>query len=295
MMNRRNFLQQAGLASAAMMAGSRMLSAAPAERRVGLQLYTLREYIGKDVKGVIARVAAAGYREVEIFGYSKSNHFWGTSAADFSALLKAHHITSPSGHYGLDQYLGSEAKLDDLKEWIEVAHTLGHQYLTVPYIADSFRKDADGFKAVAHKFNKAAALCKQEGLQFAYHNHAFEFEPVGGTTGYEILLKETDPSLVKFEMDIYWIVRGGKDPITLFREHPGRFVMWHVKDMDRANPHLNTEVGKGSIDYKKIFKAAKLSGVTHFIMEQENFAIDAYESITESCRYIRQSLLPVIS
>ncbi len=143
----------------------------------------------------------------------------------------------------------------------------------------------------AQRLNEAGELTKKAGIQMAYHNHDFEFKDFGGQTGYDILLKETDPKLVKMEMDIYWIVRGGTDPVTLFKKHPGRFALWHVKDMDKANPKLNTEIGTGSINFRKIFANAKLAGLDYAFVEQENFKIDPYQSIAQSAVYLKQALL----
>ncbi len=294
MISRRNFMQQAGLVTAVMLVRPNILCSEPKQRKVGIQLYTLRDEIGKDLKRVIVKIAEAGYKEIEMFGFSKKDKFWGIEPRLLKDILASHQLTSPSGHYGLDEYLAPEGKEDDLKVNIEAGAALGHSYLTVPYLDDRFRRSADDYKKIAEKFNKAAELCKKSGLRFAYHNHDFEFEAIGNTTGYDILLKETDPSLVKFELDIYWAVRGKKDPVKMFNDHPGRFTMWHVKDMDRAKPELNTEIGKGSIDYKKIFAAAKVSGVEHILVEQENFSIDPYDSITESCSYIKGSLIPLM-
>ena len=125
----------------------------------------------------------------------------------------------------------------------------------------------------------------------AYHNHDFEFTKYGNETGYETLLSGTDKDNVKFEMDLYWVVRSGNDPVELFRKHPGRFPMWHVKDMDKTNPKINTEVGTGSIDFKSIYKNSKEAGLEHLIEEQENFSIDPFVSIKKSFDYVNHDLI----
>ena len=154
------------------------------------------------------------------------------------------------------------------------------------------RASAADFKAVAGRLNKAGELCKAAGLRLGYHNHDFEFKPVDGTRLYDVLLTETDPGLVDFEMDIYWVVRAGQDPAQLLKAHPGRFPLWHVKDMDRAKPELNTEVGVGSIGFPKLFALAATAGLKHAFMEQENFSLDAYQSIAQSAAYLNKKLLP---
>jgi sugar phosphate isomerase/epimerase len=289
MINRRTFLTHAGLIGAGV-ALLPKLSLAAGNRVAGLQLYTLRDELPKDVRGVIAKVAKAGYKEVEVFGYSKKNGFWGLTPTEFKKLLDQHGLKSPSGHYGVNFSLG-EDKFDDLDAAIEAAKILGHQYVTIPSVNASPYKTAADSKKLAAKFNLAAKRVKAAGLMMAYHNHNFEFVPVDGTSLYEVLLKETDPSLVSFEMDLYWVVRAGQDPIKWFEKYPGRFAMVHVKDMDKQDRKLNTEVGKGDINFKQIFAKAKLAGIKHYIVEQENFKIDPYVSITESCKYLRDTLL----
>jgi sugar phosphate isomerase/epimerase len=289
MINRRTFLTHAGLIGAGV-ALLPKLSLAADNRVAGLQLYTLRDELPKDVRGVIAKVAKAGYKEVEVFGYSKKNGFWGLQPAEFKKLLDQHGLKSPSGHYGMDRLLG-EGKLDEVEDAITAGKILGHQYITMPYIDAKFRKTSADLKNVATKLNMAAKRVKAVGLKMAYHNHDFEFMPIDGTTLYEVLLKETDPAMVSFEMDLYWVVRAGQDPIKWFEKYPGRFAMVHVKDMDKQDRKLNTEVGKGDVNFKQIFAKAKLAGIKHYIVEQENFKIDPYVSITESCKYLRDTLL----
>ncbi len=291
MTSRRKFLTQAGLLSAGVLIAPQLLSAKASNSKiVGLQLYSLREQLPKDVKGVIAKVAAAGYKNVETFGYSKKNGFWGLDAKAFSDLLKANGLSTASGHFGMDQYF-VEGKTDDLESYIEAANITGMSYVIVPSINGEVLKSADEFKTVAEKMNKAAELCKKSGLKLGYHNHNFEWKPIDNTTFYDVLLKETDPELVHMEMDIYWVVRAGQDPVKLFEQHPGRFALCHLKDMDKTNHNLNTEIGKGTIDFKTILSNAKLAGLKHFIVEQENYInIDPYISITESAAYVKNVL-----
>jgi sugar phosphate isomerase/epimerase len=289
MTTRREFLTQAGLISAGLMIAPGLLSA-KGTNVVGLQLYSLRDQLPKDVKGVIAKVAAAGYKEVETFGYSKQNGFWGLDAKAFSSLLKANGLTTPSGHFGMDEYF-VHGKTTDLESYIEAANATGMKYVVVPSINGEVLKSADQFKQVAEKLNKAAEMCKKSGLQLGYHNHNFEWKPIDGTTFYDTILKETDPKLVHMEMDIFWVVRAGQDPVKLFRQHPGRFALCHIKDRDKKQTDLNTEIGKGSIDFKTILSHAKLAGLKHFIVEQENYInIDPFVSIAESAAYVKNTL-----
>jgi sugar phosphate isomerase/epimerase len=289
MTTRRTFLAQAGLISAGVLIAPELLKA-NTKPIAGLQLYSLRDQLPKDVKGVIAKVARAGYKEVETFGYSKKSGFWGLDAKAFSSLLKANGLTTPSGHYGMNQFF-VEGKTEDLESYIEAANNTGQTYIVVPSIDGSVLKSASDFKKVAENLNKAAEICKKSGLQLGYHNHNFEWKPIDGTTFYDTILKDTDPKLVHMEMDIFWVVRAGQDPVKIFEQHPGRFALCHIKDRDKQNPDINTEVGKGSIDFKTILSKGKLAGLKHFIMEQENYTnIDPYVSITESCNYMKNTL-----
>ncbi|MGN6398416.1 MAG: sugar phosphate isomerase/epimerase family protein [Mucilaginibacter sp.] len=290
MTTRRKFLAQAGMLTAGALAAPRLLSAMPEGKVVGLQLYTLRDQLPKDPKGVIAKVAAAGYKEVETFGYSKKGGFWGLDAKSFSNLLKAHGLKTPSGHFGMDEFL-LQGKTTELENNIAAANATGMTYVVIPSVNGEALKSADAFKKIAEKMNKAAEICGKAGLKLGYHNHNFEWKPVDGTTFYDTILKNTDPKLVNMEMDIFWVVRAGQDPVKLFNQHPGRFALCHIKDRDKKQTDLNTEIGKGSIDFKTIMSHAKEAGLKHFIVEQENFInIDPYVSIAESAAYVKNVL-----
>ncbi|MEJ7693443.1 sugar phosphate isomerase/epimerase [Daejeonella sp.] len=288
MTDRRTFIQQAAVISAGLLAIPTDLLSKP-NGKVGLQLYTLRNQISKDVRGVISRVANIGFREVETYGYSLKGGFWGLNIKEFRSLLKDHGLKSPSGHYNFEPYLGTD-NMDSLKENIEAAQGIRQKYLTVPYLSEPLRKNLDSYKILAAKLNQAAVLARKAGLQLVYHNHDFEFKDFNGTTGYDILLRETDPSDLKFELDIYWTVKAGKNPVALFEQNPGRYVLWHVKDMEKVDKTF-TEVGSGSIDYKQLFAKAKLSGMKHFFVEQDVIKIDPYESITRSFQHVKNNIL----
>ena len=217
-----------------------------------------------------------------------------TSSFAFSpigTLLKENGITSPSGHFAMDNFIAGK-NTDELQSYIEAANILGSKYVTVPYIGSDLRKNANDYKKVAQKLNEAGTLCKASGLKIAYHNHNSEFKKFEKTSGYEILLKETDQKLVDFELDLYWASRVGQDILKIFKDHPGRFKLWHVKDMDKINQNLNAEIGTGSINFKLLFDAAKLAGVKHFIVEHEtNYKPDELGSIKTSFDYVGNQLL----
>lgn len=290
MIKRRDFIINSSLALGALaIAPSLAFSIKP--RNIGIQLYTLREAFSKDVKEVLEHVAKSGYKEVETYGYSSEKGFFGTSAKDFKKIMNDNGLKAPSGHYDFNSYI-KDNNADFLKASIECANQLGSEYITVPYLDEKLRSDLDGFKRIAQKINEAAVLCKQSGLKLAYHNHDFEFKKFGNQTGYEILLQETDKKLVDFELDLYWVVRSGNDPLELFKANPGRFTMWHVKDMDKSKAEWNTEIGEGSINFKAIFAEAKLSGMQHFFVEQEtNYSPNPMESIKTSWDFVSKQLL----
>ena len=290
MATRRSFLQQSALLSAGFLIQPSFIW--EAQHKIGLQLYTLRDIINKDVKGVIKQVADSGYQEVEMYGLSADNKFFGLSVKQFADLLKANNLSSSGGHYMPENYLFKNGNGDDVKNLCDVANTLGNKYLIIPWMSEDKRRSIEQYKALAERLNKAGEITKKSGLQLAYHNHDFEFADINGQNGYDILLNDTDKDLLKMEMDLYWVVRAGYDPVTLFKKHPGRFHLWHVKDMSKLNKAQNTEVCNGSIDFKTIFANAKLSGVKHYMVEQENnYMPDIFGSIKTSCSYTKTALL----
>jgi sugar phosphate isomerase/epimerase len=301
MTTRRSFLQKVSLASAAAFLSPSLITTALAGSakvsKIGIGLFTLREQLTADVKATIAQVAKIGYNQVETYygypGKYEVKGFWGLEAKDFNTLLKANGLTSPSGHYNVTEFLSSG---DDkvLKSHIETAATVAQKYFVIPALPADIRANGtlDDYKRMASKFNQAAELCQKSGLKLAYHNHNFEFKDQGnGVTGYEILLKETDAKLVGFELDIFWAVNAGLNPVDMFKKNPGRYKMFHVKDMDKSDKSVFVEVGSGRIDFKSIFAASKLAGVDYIFTEQDIIKKAPYESIAESYNYIKKNLL----
>lgn len=258
---------------------------------VGLQLYSLREMLPKDVKGTLQKVAAAGYTQVELYGFNINDQFWGLTPVALKKILDDNKLNPISGHFNMFPYLltGDEA---ELKAAIVAAQTLGLKYITIPWLTPEMRTSADDYRTLAKRLNYAGQLCKKAGLKLVYHNHDFEFIKYGNETGMDILLKNTDKKLVDFELDIYWVIRSGLDPHDLFKANPRRYVMWHIKDMDKADPNLNAEIGSGTIDYKRIFKDVKLSGMKYSFVEHEtNYKPDRIGSITQSYIYLKENIL----
>lgn len=290
MITRRNFIINTSLAATAVLALP-SFAFSMNKKEIGLQLYTLREELPKNVKQTLEKVAAAGYTTVETYGFSIKDQFWGLSPIELKQILDANNLKAVSGHYNLGSFL-YDGNTEELVAAIEAAKILKNEFLTVPWVDEPFRKNIEDYKKIAFRLNQAAKMCADAGLKLAYHNHDFEFQQHHGVTGYEILLNETDHNLVYFELDLYWVVRSGNDPLKLFKQNPGRFKMWHVKDMDKINQALNTEAGSGLIDFKPFFKNAKQSGMIHFFVEQENnFAVNPFESIKTSCDFISKKLI----
>jgi sugar phosphate isomerase/epimerase len=242
--------------------------------QVGVQLYTVRSLMEKDVERTLAGVAAAGYSEVEFAGY------FNKTPAEIKAMLDRHGLVSPSVHSG------SMAPADWAKA-LEAANVIGHKFIVMPWIPVERRKTLDDWKQVAADFNRVAASAKAAGLQFAYHNHDFEFPLVEGKVPYDVLLAETDPNLVKLEIDLYWITKGGQDPLAYFARWPGRIPLVHVKDGKGPPDWAMTEVGSGAIDWKRIFGKSQQAGIQHYFVEHDQPA-DPIASITASCAYLKK-------
>jgi sugar phosphate isomerase/epimerase len=163
---------------------------------------------------------------------------------------------------------------------------LGVRYVVCAWLAPGERESLDDYKRHIETFNRAGEQAKEAGIQFAFHCHDFEFVPLQGVVPYDLLLKDTDGSLVQMEMDLYWITKAGADPLSYFRQYPGRFPLVHVKDMDRTPQKNFTEVGKGVVDFKRVFAQSKLGGIRHYFVEQDETKGPAIESARESYEYL---------
>lgn len=242
--------------------------------RVGLQLYTVRDAMKQDFEGTLAKVAEAGYREVEFAGY------FDKSPQEVRAALDRH------GLKGVSSHVGDGVVMKSWPETLQAAHTIGQQYVVCSSIDASRRKQPDGWKTTAELFNHAGEAAKRAGIQFAYHNHTFELVPdasLGGKLPYDFLLAETDPKLVQMEMDIGWITEGGQDPLAYFNRYPGRFPLVHVKDMTKD--HKMMDVGSGAIDWKRIFAQSGKAGIQHYFVEHDE-PKSPFDSIRASYLYL---------
>ena len=260
---------------------------------MGLQLFTVRAAMASDVTGTLKKIAALGYEDLETYGFNPDEgKYYGLKATAFKQLLDDNQLTTSSGHYDLFRFL--ETPADALKRYVdqcvEGAHAIGQRYITWPWLAPESRT-LEKFKLLAEKLNVVGEQVTKAGLGFAYHNHDFEFIDHDGENGYNIIMRDTDPSLVKLQIDLYWVMHSSKlSPGELFSKQPGRFVMWHIKDMDKVSRDY-TELGNGSIDYKVILPEASRAGMQLYFLEQGgNFAKDPIQSITDSALFFKKNL-----
>lgn len=294
-MNRRDFIAATGLAATAGLLTSFDMHVPKPKFKMGLQLFTIRDAMAKDVKGTLQKAAAMGYQDLETYGFDPDNvSYYGIKAKDFGMLLQELKLTTSSGHYDLFKYLNvsDAALLKYVDKCIEGALATQQKYITWPWL-DPNDRNIESFQRLADRLNIIGTHVNKAGLGFAYHNHDFEFVDHEGKTGYQIIMEETDADVVKLQMDLYWVARAsGQPPSYYFNKQPGRFVMWHIKDMDKVNKDY-TELGRGSIDYTKILPDYKLAGLEYYFLEQGgNFRTNnSMESITESAAYFKKSLI----
>ncbi len=262
-----------GIASRDALADGVLLAPHRKLKKVGLQLYTVRDLMKADLPGTLRKVAQIGYKEVEFAGY------FGRSPTQIRALLKQNGLTSPSSHIGLDIL-----EKDSVRAFAD-AKAIGHQWVTMPYIPEERRKTVDDWNKIIDLLNQLGPQAKAEGLRLAYHNHDFEIRPVDGVRPLDMMLSKTDPALVDFEMDLYWVVFGGGDPLDFFNRYPKRFALVHVKDSAGPPDNKMVDVGKGTIDFPKIFAQSDKAGIKHYFVEHDQPA-DPIATIRNSYKYL---------
>ncbi|MGO9933090.1 MAG: TIM barrel protein [Steroidobacteraceae bacterium] len=281
---RRDFLLASGLALStwALPRAARSAAATPDIGPIGLQLYTVRSGMQSNFDGTLEQVAAVGYREVEFAG------LFGHPAAHARSVIDRLRLSAPSMHLAFDTLgEGWDAVLED-------ANRLGCRYVVIPSIPESSRSSLDDYRRVADQFTRAAQAALKVDLRFAYHNHAVDFKPLDRKLPFDVLLDATDPSLVYIELDLYWIVRAGQDPLRYFNRWPGRCKLIHVKDSLGAPDHRMTEVGSGIIDWPNLLAGARAAGAEHFFVEQDD-AAKPLASIGGSFSYLKKLKLPVLA
>lgn len=255
---------------------------------IGVQLWSVKDVVEKDLPGTLKQLSAMGYKEIESYPGTKG-HYYGVAPKDFKKMvddtgmkLVSSHI--PTGAKNSKPGTWQQATLlQNFSEFVDKAAETGQLFVTCSWMDETLRDD---LKGTADLFNKSAEACKKAGMQFAYHNHDFEFKKVGDVMMYDYMLENTDADMVKYEMDMFWVVKGGQDPKAYFTKYPNRFPLGHIKDMDKQNSDNNTEIGTGSIDYAGLLKAAKDAGMKHFLVEQETFTRPSIESMKMNYNYL---------
>ncbi|MFT4092610.1 MAG: TIM barrel protein [Niabella sp.] len=284
-MNRKHFLKLSGattlgLAIGSCAGGTKATGPKGTITDLGLQLYSLRDDLPKDPKGVLKQVASFGYKTIESYE-GKEGMFWGMSNKEFKKYMDDLGMRIISSHCDFK---------NDFERKAAEAGEIGMKYLLCPWLGK--QKTLDDYKKAADDFNKAGEICKKNGLRFGYHNHDYAFRLQDDQYPQDIIIKETDPSLVDFEMDIYWVVTAGQDPVAWMQKHNGRFRLCHVKDRRKNTPFKEGEsnqsciVGQGSIDYKSILGQAKKLGMQHYILEQEAYEKAPLECVKEDAAYL---------
>jgi sugar phosphate isomerase/epimerase len=317
MTTRRNFLQQSGtlaltgLLSPGLANAARLFNS-KATMPIGIQAYTLGNLMTTDTRGTLQKLAAIGYRELESAGSGKGN-FYGYTPKEFSAMVKDAGMHWRSAHVG-----GAPFTFDQMMKMAKTAadsarmQKFAAQFKNRPKVAnlrDNYRQLADEaaegglsylvcssipvstmdeIKTAVDVFSKAGEACKKNGVQFAYHNHVTEFDNVEGHRPFDYILNNTNKNLVKMELDLAWASKAKQDPVELFKLHPGRYPLWHVKDLDKKNM-MPAEVGSGVIDFKRIFEHAKTSGMKYFFVEQDQ-APQPLQNVENSYNYLKKML-----
>ncbi len=283
--DRREFLRSGIVASASLLATGFNLYANPYGLPVGLQLYTVRQQLQADFPGTLRNVAAIGYKEVEFAGFGKE------PVPQIRRLLATDGLKAPSGHFGYQQL---DSNLDTI---IKDAHALGMNYIVLPSLPNSMRHSVEAYKRGADFMTKTGKQCRKAGLHFAYHNHNLDFETFNGVIAFDLLLQNTDPTYVNFEMDCFWVTRAGYDPVAYMDKYPGRFPLLHIKDERRHYPPTATgptprtlfaPVGRGIVDWKRIFKAARKGGLKYYFVEQDQTELPPFQAIRISYDYLHR-------
>jgi sugar phosphate isomerase/epimerase len=315
-MKRRKFIQSGALTLSGLLLARSAKSAIFSYKKkappVGLQLYTLGDLMITDPQGTLQKLAAIGYRELESAGSQKGN-FYGLKPKELAAMIKDAGMTWRSAHVGgapfspeqimkmaktaedsariqkmMERFKNMPKSLNLKENYQELAAAAaegGISYLVCSSIPVS---TLDEMKTAVEVFNKSGEACKKAGVQFAYHNHTSEFDEIEGHRPFDYILTNTDKDLVKMELDLAWATKAKQDPVELFKMHPGRYPLWHVKDLDKTtmNP---AEVGTGIVDFKRIFENAKESGMKYFFVEQDG-APQPLQNVTNSYNYLHNML-----
>jgi len=273
-MQRRDFLVRSSLLSAGALLLPSYGFASPNEQKFGVQLYSFRDAMAKDALGTLKQIASIGIKEIES-ARSGKGHYYGLSPKDMKKACEDLGMKLVSGHVHLDE---------NFDKTMEEAAASGQKYLICSSMPTN-GQTVDNYKKVAEEFNKAGEACEKLGIHFGYHNHEYEFESDQGQVLYDILMDDTDPNLVQMELDLGWVIVAGKNPLDYFKKYPGRFPLWHLKDMNMTKKE-STEFGKGGLDIKTMMQNQEASGVKHIFIEQEEYASTPEESMKHNMEFL---------
>ncbi|PRD52679.1 sugar phosphate isomerase/epimerase family protein [Sphingobacterium gobiense] len=320
--SRRTFLKQAGLGLSAAFLSPYLSSCKGTTltddpfSNIGIQLYSIRDLINEDPINTLNTVAKIGYKHVETFGFDAAQDtYWKLPIPELKKVLDDNNLKTHSGHYDMSKYLNRKlTEYENIEKYIEIAHQLGQSYIVAPVtpMDDLNNLKPDDYQYAAEQLNRFGEMAKKAGIKVGYHNHFWEFRHfANGTKGLDILIAFTEPDLVDFELDLFWIEKAGLNPQSYFEKYPGRFPMWHIKDMDRqyTKPVVGegyddadfldimkevryTEVGAGAIDFIRIADYADKSGLKYAFVEQDDIYLpNKFESIKKSYDYITKRLV----
>ncbi|NOR87682.1 MAG: TIM barrel protein [Bacteroidales bacterium] len=279
MLKRRTFLKNISALAVAGLILPKGLFAMDKEKIIGIQLYTIRELVKNNFVGTLKILSEIGYKSVEAAGYSNGK-FYDYSPKEYKNIVADLGLIPLSTH--------TSFSLNDAQKVIDDTLEAGMKYLIIPWLAPEKRKTLENYKALADEYNKIGEKCTASGLTFGYHNHAFEFEKIDDTIPYNFLLENTETNLVTMELDLYWMVYGGYQPLEYFKKYPGRFKLWHIKDMNNQENRHSTEIGSGIINFTEIFDMKKEAGMEYCFVEQESFDNgEAFWSIEKSFQYLQ--------
>lgn len=271
---RRNFLKNLGLFSTATLLMPQIGLATTKKSGYGVQLYSFRDGMLTNPKKTLEQIASLGFKEIESAGSSKG-YYYGLTPSEMASTCKQLGMSLTSGHVHLD---------DKFEQTMEDAVASGQEYLICSSLPTE-GQTIDNYKSVAEQFNIAGEACKKRGLKFGYHNHEYEFESENGEVLYDVLMDNTQEDLVHMELDLGWVVVAEKDPLHYFKKYPGRFPLWHLKDMN-MHEKVSTEFGKGILDIDLMLKNKELSGVKHIYIEQEEYANNPFKSMQYNMKYL---------
>ncbi len=260
MSTRRTFIRRSAIAVAAVpLLSNEILASAKPAGKTGLALYTIRDAMGKDPAGALAAVAEIGYNWVEAADH-RDGKFYGMKPKEFGKLVKKNGLEPLSSHSGINP--------ENFERMIDDAAEAGMKYIMLPSLPGDLTGSIEGYQRAADFFNKAGEKCRKAGITFGFHNHQIEFMEINGQVPYDILVKNSDPKLVIFELDLAWITAAGKDPVDYFRKYPGRFEVWHLKDLTPEKQ--DATLGEGIIDFRPIIAEARTAGMKYWFVEQDH-------------------------